>query len=101
MENRNQEKSIKRFKLDPSNPPTLTPEQQSRLDALTDSDIDYSDIPDLTTTQREAIDALYRPIKQMVTIRLDADVVAWLKKKHGKYQTAVNQILRQYMNDNL
>jgi uncharacterized protein (DUF4415 family) len=39
----------------------------------------------------------YRPIKQAVSLRLDADVIAWLKKRGKGYQTRVNSILRQTM----
>ena len=39
----------------------------------------------------------YRPVKQAVSMRLDADVVAWLKKRGKGYQTRVNSILRQTM----
>jgi uncharacterized protein (DUF4415 family) len=39
----------------------------------------------------------YKPVKQSVTIRLDADIVAWFKSLGGKYQSAVNQALREYM----
>jgi len=93
------EKPMKRFKLDPKQLPELSEAQKSRLDAMSDKDIDYSDIPDITVTHREAIEKLYRPIKQTVTIRLDADVVSWLKRKYDKYQTAVNHILREHMNE--
>jgi len=37
-----------KFTLDPANPPTMTPEQMARWEAMTDDDIDYSDIPDQT-----------------------------------------------------
>ena len=42
--------------------------------------------------------ALYKPIKQTVTIRLDADVIAWFKQHapNGHYQTEINRILRQH-----
>jgi uncharacterized protein (DUF4415 family) len=39
----------------------------------------------------------YRPVKQPISLRLDADVVAWLKKRGKGYQTRVNGILRQTM----
>ena len=39
----------------------------------------------------------YRPVKQAVSMRLDADVVAWLKKRGKGYQTRANRILRQHM----
>jgi uncharacterized protein (DUF4415 family) len=39
----------------------------------------------------------YRPLKQAVSMRLDADVIAWLKKQGKGYQTRANSILRQRM----
>jgi uncharacterized protein (DUF4415 family) len=39
----------------------------------------------------------YRPKKQPVTIRLDADVVQWFKAREPSYQTALNRVLREYM----
>ena len=40
---------------------------------------------------------LWRPVKQAVSLRLDADVLAWLKKDGQGYQTRVNQMLRERM----
>jgi uncharacterized protein (DUF4415 family) len=40
---------------------------------------------------------LYKPMKQAVSMRLDADVVAWLKQSGPGYQTRANQILREKM----
>jgi uncharacterized protein (DUF4415 family) len=39
----------------------------------------------------------YRPLKQPVTLRLDADVVAWFKKQGRGYQTRINRALRKLM----
>jgi uncharacterized protein (DUF4415 family) len=39
----------------------------------------------------------YRPIKKPVTLRLDADVLAWFRKKGPGYQTRINQALRKLM----
>ncbi len=41
--------------------------------------------------------ALYRPLKKSVTVRLDADVLAWFKKPGRGYQTRINQVLRKVM----
>ncbi len=41
--------------------------------------------------------ALYKPVKQSVTIRLDSDVVAWFKNREDRYQTAINKVLRKHM----
>ncbi len=41
----------------------------------------------------------YRPIKKPVTLRLDADVLAWFKKSGRGYQTRINRALRKLMKD--
>jgi uncharacterized protein (DUF4415 family) len=43
----------------------------------------------------------YRPIKKAVTLRLDADVIAWFKKSGRGYQTRINQALRKLMKDEM
>jgi uncharacterized protein (DUF4415 family) len=67
------------------------------LEKLPDSAIDTSDIPEITDWSKAQVGRFYRPIKQPVTIRLDADVVAWFKATAPQYQTAVNKVLRDYM----
>jgi uncharacterized protein (DUF4415 family) len=79
-----------------------TPEQKRRLEALAkrpDSEIDYSDIPPLPEgAWKNAVRGrFYRPVKQAVSLRLDSDVVAWLKKDGEGYQTRANQMLRERM----
>ena len=70
-----------------------------KLAALTDADIDTTEMPELTTQQLEAaqVARFYKPLKKPVTIRLDADVLEWFKTHYDKYQTNVNQILREHM----
>ena len=64
---------------------------------------DFSDCPEQTREQLQEFkpkypDArLYKPIKQVVQLRLDADVLEWLKSKGPGYQTRANAILRQAM----
>jgi len=43
------------------------------------------------------LDGLYRPLKKPVTLRLDADVLAWFKKEGRRYQTRINRALREFM----
>jgi uncharacterized protein (DUF4415 family) len=63
-----------------------------------DEDIDLSDIPEIREIPSEAvIGKFFRPKKQSVTMRLDADVVAWLKASGEGYQTRINTYLRQLM----
>jgi uncharacterized protein (DUF4415 family) len=75
--------------------------QLQKLAARPDREIDFSDISE---TQRIPSDAVigkfYRPKKTTVTIRLDADVLAWLKTTGAGYQTRINSYLRQLMQRN-
>ncbi len=67
------------------------------LDRMEDSDISLRDAPELADWRRAVVGKFYRPIKKPLTIRLDADVLAWLKS-HGKgYQTRLNSLLRAAM----
>jgi len=72
----------------------------SALAALPDAKIDTSDIREIADWSRALVGKFYRPIKQSVTIRLDADVLAWLKSEGGGYQTRINQLLRSAMASN-
>jgi len=69
------------------------------LASLPNDQIDTSDIPELPPSAwKDAVRGrFYRPRKQAVSLRLDADVVAWLKKPGKGYQTRANRLLRQHM----
>jgi uncharacterized protein (DUF4415 family) len=69
----------------------------ARLDRMKDSDIDYSDIPPLGDEFFKKATAAWPPAKQQLTIRLDADVLNWLKANGRGYQTRINRILRAAM----
>ena len=73
--------------------------QLAALAAMRDEDIDTSDIPEITEEQfRTGVRGLfYRPLKKPVTMRLDADVIAWLKREGRGYQTKANALLRREM----
>ncbi|WP_031231003.1 BrnA antitoxin family protein [Asticcacaulis sp. YBE204] len=97
-----QESKIVRYELDLENPPPLTDEQKAELKALAerpDSTIDYSDIPPLTDDffKNAVRGRFYKPVKQQATVRLDADVLDWLKSSGKGYQTRLNAILRKEM----
>jgi uncharacterized protein (DUF4415 family) len=84
--------------------PAFTSRQKrelAHLAAMPDDKIDTSDIPELPPNAwKDAVRGrFYRPLKQAVSMRLDADVVAWLKKRGKGYQTRANSILRQRMLD--
>lgn len=64
-----------------------------------DTQIDTSDIPPLTGDffRRAVPNPFYRPVKQSTTVRIDADVLAWLKAQGPGYQTRINSLLRAAM----
>ena len=67
-----------------------------RLNAMSDEDIDTSDIPELDDEFFQQAE-LHLPVKKPVTIRLDADVLEWFKGQGQGYQTRINNLLRKYM----
>ena len=67
------------------------------LDQLTDDDIDTSDIPEIIDFSGAVRGRFYRPVKQQVTLRIDADLLAWFRAQGGKYQTRINAALREYV----
>lgn len=64
---------------------------------MKDADIDYSDIPPLDNSFYTRATEAWPPAKQQLTIRLDADVLLWLKANGRGYQTRINRILRAAM----
>jgi uncharacterized protein (DUF4415 family) len=69
-----------------------------RLARLPDEQIDYSDAPDLEQPPAHVeVGRFYRPIKQQISIRVDADVLAWFRARSKKYQTYMNEVLRREM----
>ncbi|MEO6320444.1 MAG: BrnA antitoxin family protein [Polaromonas sp.] len=91
-----------KFSLNLAVLPPLNAKQKIELAALSampDSEIDFSDIP--ATTGKDWSSAVrgqfYRPLKQVTTVRVDSDVLLWLKSTGKGYQTRINAILREKM----
>lgn len=95
----------------------LTPQQEAELKALAamkEEEIDTSDIPEVSDWSGAQRGKFYRPVKQQLTLRLDADLIDWFKRhtsgtksrvadhkdhtpRSKGYQTRINQVLRQYV----
>ena len=82
----------------------LTDHQKARLErlkALPDEEIDTSDIPVILDWKNARRGVFYRPVKQQITLRVDADVVAWFREHAGEngrgYQTEINRALREHV----
>jgi uncharacterized protein (DUF4415 family) len=84
----------------------LTAGRKRRLKKLSrrpDSEINTSDIPELTEKfwQKAVRNPFYRPVKQQLTLRLDADIIVWLGRLGKGYQTRANALLREAMLEDL
>jgi uncharacterized protein (DUF4415 family) len=84
-----------------SNPVPL--EIQAEIDALAvlpESEINTDDLPEVRDWNGAQRGIFYRPIKQQITLRLDADLLDWFKNHHPQnegYQTSINRVLREYV----
>jgi uncharacterized protein (DUF4415 family) len=86
--------------------PKLTARRKRELEELAhrpDSEIDYSDIPPLTEKfwKNAARNPFYRPVKRQVTLRIDADILEWLRQQGKGYQSRLNSLLRSAMIEQL
>ena len=92
-----------KFNLDPKQPPKMTAAQRKRLTVIAvmpDKDIDYSDIgrsgKALKWTRPGALVSTEN--KQQITLRLDAEVLAFFRNTGKRYQSRINAALREYIN---
>jgi uncharacterized protein (DUF4415 family) len=94
-------KTVRR-EVDLNDLPPITEERKAELESLaemSDGKIDYSDIPPLDDAfwKNAVRNPFYKPTKTSTTIRVDSDVLAWLKSQGKGYQTRINSILREAM----
>jgi uncharacterized protein (DUF4415 family) len=98
-------KFVKRA-VDLANLPSLTKRRKADLAALAarpDSEIDFSDIPPLSDDfwKNAVRGKYYKPTKTSTTVRIDSDVLAWLRAQGKGYQSRINAILRRKMLESL
>ncbi len=80
--------------------PSDVQEQIRTLEALPDDEIDTTEAPEILDWSDARRGVFYRPVKQQITLRLDADVIAWFKAhaRGGRgYQTDINGALREHV----
>jgi len=99
-------KKLVKYKVDLASPSPLTKKQKAQLAALrarSDKKIDYSDIPRLSEGffKNAVRGRFYKPTKTSTTLRIDADVLAWLRTQGKGYQSRINAILRREMLDSI
>jgi uncharacterized protein (DUF4415 family) len=100
------EKHIVTTKLDTAKPRPLTRGQRAEIAALAkmpDREIDYSDIArtPVSLLERAVRRGLCHPVKRQLSVRIDADVLAWLKSHGRGYHSHMNNILRSAMVEEL
>ncbi len=99
-------KTLVKRTIDLANPPALTARQNAELAAgaaRPDREIDCSEIPPLSAAfwTNAVRDKYYKPVKTSTTIRIDSDVLAWLRSQGKGYQSRINAILRRTMLESL
>ena len=78
----------------------ISAERMAEIQAFQNTD--FSDAPVLSKEQLQQftlshLSRLYKPVKKEIHVRLDADIIEWLKKEGRGYQTRLNAILRDVM----
>jgi uncharacterized protein (DUF4415 family) len=78
---------------------TISKRRLKEIKAISDEDIDYSDIPELGEDFFRQAEVWMPPEKPkaQLTVRFDADIVDWFRKQGRGYQTRMNAVLRAYM----
>jgi|TARA_R110002049_G_scaffold37728_5_gene118192 uncharacterized protein (DUF4415 family) len=74
-------------------------EELAALDVMGDEDIDLSEVPEANDWSGAERGKFYRPLKEQVTLRLDADVLHWFRQSGRGYQTRINAALRRFVED--
>jgi len=78
----------------------MPPELQKEIEALEarpDRTIDTSDMPPITDWSNAKRGMFYRPLKSLLSLRIDADVIDWFKSGGQGYQSRMNDALREHM----
>ncbi len=83
--------------------PESVRKELAALAAMPESEVDVSDIPATRPEdwQGATRGKFYRPIKRQLTVRIDADVLEWLRSQGRGYQSRLNEILRSAMLEQL
>lgn len=69
----------------------------NRLGKMRDSEIDVSDIPPIDRDIFKTMVVRMPKPKELVSIRIDPDVLSWFRHQGGRYQTRINAVLRSYV----
>ena len=76
---------------------SVSKKRLKEIEAIRDEHLDYSDIPELGEDFWQRAERQMPTPKKGVYVRLDADVLEWLRSKGKGYQTRMNAMLRTLM----
>lgn len=76
---------------------SISPKRIREIEAIRDADIDYSDIPEADESFWKRAELQMPRSKKGIYVRLDSDVIDWLKSRGKGYQTRMNAMLRALM----
>ncbi len=76
---------------------TISKKRLEQIEAIPDKEIDYTDIPETDEAFWEKAELRMPQPKKGIYLRLDQDLLDWLKHQGPGYQTRINAILRSYM----
>ncbi len=76
---------------------TISKERLKQIESISEKEIDYSDIPETDEAFWAKAELRLPQTKKGVYLRLDPDLIDWLKRQGPGYQTRINAILRSYM----
>ena len=77
--------------------PVLTTSQLDQLAALEGRAPDTADIPEAPEQNWRDAGRFFKPRKEPISLRIDADLLDWLRRRSKQYQTEINRILREKM----
>jgi uncharacterized protein (DUF4415 family) len=78
-------------------PEALRPELRAALDTVPKDEMEAHEMAPDADAGQFVRGAFYRPIKHPLSLRLDADVIAWFQRQGQGYQTRINSALREYI----
>ncbi|MEB3340947.1 BrnA antitoxin family protein [Okeania sp.] len=76
---------------------SISPERLKELQNIKDSEIDTSDIPELDEQFWQKARRVEPILQETVLIKLEPDIVNWFQRQNPNYQTMINQVLRDYI----
>ena len=88
------------MKKDITELPSDVQEQIRALEALPEDQVDTTGAPEILDWSDARRGVFYRPVKQQITLRIDADIIAWFKAsaRDGRgYQADINGALRKHV----